>query len=474
MRPQGRRFTAALAVFAALGQVPLSPSLPAPAEAGRGRRAPAPGQAGRVFLPAEDRRLCVRCLRRGNPAVVGAGAGRPAPCAHEIPEHPQTCRRKTEATRPGPIYYSRSQATAATSSIRFRLRELRGGNELDAFGQDVEGGNVESALADPEMTKVRAFMPKELRSETRTALSEGDGSFLNLERLKVLFMSKCWFYPLPPWGRKDVFRGESSFLQIWHVVMCLAVFYVGAVEPFRAAGFAVDLKREKPAHDPKQICGKLELWRLDAVVNSIFLVDMCFTAHTAYYKPLGSGRFVLVDDVPNIVMHYIKSTSFLYDVIGILPFRGIFCLMARLLALVREPAAVAAPGAQAEGDSTMGAAASWLSRRATSPVERVLELGRGQGSVRGPRLMSDLFVMLLDATRLFHLMRLHHFRHLWHYLHHKFPRRARMINMAKLLSYLLFASHVMCCAWFWVGVHEVNGWVARQKYTVGSVSSRRE
>ena len=45
---------------------------------------------------------------------------------------------------------------------------LRGGDEGegDTFGQHVEGGQVESALTDPEMTKVRAFMPKELQTES--------------------------------------------------------------------------------------------------------------------------------------------------------------------------------------------------------------------------------------------------------------------------------------------------------------------
>ena len=102
-------------------------------------------------------------------------------------------------------------------------QSLRGGSTLDTFGHDVEGGDVVSALADPEMTKVRAFMPRELRRKFTF-----DAVFLT---------SKCWLYPLPPWGRKDVYQAESRCLQIWNFVMCLAVFYVAAVEPFRAAGF---------------------------------------------------------------------------------------------------------------------------------------------------------------------------------------------------------------------------------------------
>ena len=88
-----------------------------------------------------------------------------------------------------------------------RHQRLRGGNEGETFGQDVEGGNVESALADPEMTKVRAFMPRELRRDMSF-----DG--LKFDILKERLMSTCWFYPLPPWGRKDVFQGESRSLQV--------------------------------------------------------------------------------------------------------------------------------------------------------------------------------------------------------------------------------------------------------------------
>ena len=179
---------------------------------------------------------------------------------------------------------------------------LRGGQAQHVeFGQYVEGGNVESALADPEMTKVRAFMPKELRSEHGIKLPESRREFDDFARelVRHIFAAKCWFYPLPPWGRKDVYKGESGFLRFWHCVMGLSVFYVAAVEPFRCAGFAMDLKREKPhnVHDLVQICENEGTSGVDMVVNIIFLLDMYLATHTAFYKPLGCGRFQLVDDV---------------------------------------------------------------------------------------------------------------------------------------------------------------------------------
>jgi hypothetical protein len=222
---------------------------------------------------------------------------------------------------PAPRVTSRGQQTPQRQS-------LRGGSTLDTFGHDVEGGDVVSALADPEMTKVRAFMPRELRRKFTF-----DAVFLT---------SKCWFYPLPPWGRKDVYQAESRCLQIWHFVMCLAVFFVAAVEPFRAAGFAQHCSAgSQPAHDLRQFCTELRYaaeggrWTVDALVTGILLVDMVFSACTAYYKPLGSGRFMLVDAIPMTLNNYVSSAAFLCDVVGILPFRDICCLLMRIFKFLR-------------------------------------------------------------------------------------------------------------------------------------------
>jgi len=77
-------------------------------------------------------------------------------------------------------------------------------------------------------------------------------------------------------------------------VMCGAVFYVATVEPFRAAGFTDPMIREQPPHDLKKMCEKLETTRFDTVANGIFLADMLFATHTAFYKPLGSGAWMCV------------------------------------------------------------------------------------------------------------------------------------------------------------------------------------
>lgn len=190
-----------LVVF--LSHVPLSPSLPSPSS-GIGRPDAPACVSGLRVEDYQLRRDGRRRLRDDDQTVPGADVSR---CGSSS-GHSMTSRAAGKSTFPG------------ASPPRQQSPRLRGGNDEgggDTFAQDVEGGNVESALADPDMTKVRAFMPRELRR----GLSEGFGS--SSFSLKSLLISKCWFYPLPPWGRKDVFNCESGFLQFWHLVMCMCV-----------------------------------------------------------------------------------------------------------------------------------------------------------------------------------------------------------------------------------------------------------
>ena len=347
-----------------------------------------------------------------------------------------------------------SSGSGSTLSRSFCFLKLRGGS--DAFGGAMDG-DVESALADPEMAKVRAFMPRELH---RTISETFGGSSFSL---KSLLFARCWFYPLPPWGRKDVFHSESNFLQFWHVVMSIAICYVCAVEPFRAAGFAVDFECEKPAHDLNSMCKASRISLMDMLVNGVFLAEMCLIhPHTAYYKPLGRGKYVLIDDVQKITLTYVTSSAFIYDLIGILPFRGIFCLIARIFAFLRWGRDRGSWGGRSKSPGlTPGVHETWWKEGQMPPAGK----DGTHVSSGAARMWTPFFVMLLDATRLFHLMRLHHFHRVWHYAQRRFPRRARLIHLAKLLVYLLFSSHILCCAWFWVGLHDPKGWISRQKYT---------
>jgi hypothetical protein len=47
----------------------------------------------------------------------------------------------------------------------------------------------------------------------------------------------AWFYPDPPWGRKQVFRPGSKFLQVWDCILWVAMVYMAWHVPFHAAGF---------------------------------------------------------------------------------------------------------------------------------------------------------------------------------------------------------------------------------------------
>lgn len=223
----GSTLSLLLSLLVFLSHIPLSPSLPAPASTGTGRpgaphrRKASPSTVadsllhrfGLQLLRDDDRDMHGGNVCRCSPEQLHADSVSHCASQHLLePEHPRTQVCQTSQQTPAVAQPERLQPQPQP--------RLRGGNDEDGgdtFAQDVEGGNVESALADPDMTKVRAFMPRELRR----GLPDGFGS--SSFSLKSLLLSKCWFYPLPPWGRKDVFNCESRFLQFWHLVMIVSI-----------------------------------------------------------------------------------------------------------------------------------------------------------------------------------------------------------------------------------------------------------
>jgi hypothetical protein len=154
----------------------------------------------------------------------------------------------------------------------------------DAFAVDVEGGDVESTLANPAMTEVRAFMPRvfrrgrpritEVGSPTR-GVGRGAGQLLRDVTHFDLMGQYAWFYPDPPWGRKDVFRRGSKFLQVWHVIVWIAMVHVALVVPYRVAGFDHDtVFTSQQSTSLLWECGKSARTAVDSVVDLIFLLDM--------------------------------------------------------------------------------------------------------------------------------------------------------------------------------------------------------
>jgi len=221
----GSTLSLLLSLLMFLSHIPLSPSLPAPASTGTGRPGAPHRRKASTVADSPLRRFGLQLLRDDDRDMHGGDVCRCSPeqlhadsvshgaSQHLLePEHPRTQVSQTS-----------QQMLAVAQPERLQPQpqpRLRGGNDEDGgdtFAQDVEGGNVESALADPDMTKVRAFMPRELRR----GLPDGFGS--SSFSLKSLLLSKCWFYPLPPWGRKDVFNCESRFLQFWHLVMSVSI-----------------------------------------------------------------------------------------------------------------------------------------------------------------------------------------------------------------------------------------------------------
>ena len=149
----------------------------------------------------------------------------------------------------------------------------------------------------------------------------------------------AWFYPDPPWGRKDAFRAGSKFLQVWDCVLWVAMMYVGFHVPFHAAGFVADdyIQEERCDLDLTALW-KGPAHRLDLFVDCIFWCDMVFMMHTALYRRDDSGLRVLVDEVKDIRRHYVRSRAFVYDVCGVLPLRTSACVLTKLLpARMRPP-----------------------------------------------------------------------------------------------------------------------------------------
>jgi len=128
---------------------------------------------------------------------------------------------------------------------------------------------------------------------------------------------------------------------------------------------------------------------------------------------------MLIDDVAKSGWHYVTSAAFLYDLMGIVPFRGIFCFLAWIATRSGLGGGPKSAGDKAGGGNGGGVQTHWLSLSSTVGVVDFGSRAGGVKSGEGGGLWSRLFKMLLDSTRLFHLMRLHHFRQMWRYVHRR-------------------------------------------------------
>ena len=97
-----------------------------------------------------------------------------------------------------------------------------------------------SPFASPELTRVRAFAPRGrpglVRSWSQELQRDTSADWLGLARARI-GGDLAWFYPDPPWGRKDVCCPGSRALTYWNMVVWAAMTYVAAAVPFLAAGF---------------------------------------------------------------------------------------------------------------------------------------------------------------------------------------------------------------------------------------------
>jgi hypothetical protein len=129
---------------------------------------------------------------------------------------------------------------------------LRGGSS----GIATDDEDVCSPFASPELTKVRAFAPRAaprgrpglVRSWSQELKHDTSADWLGLARARI-GGDLAWFYPDPPWGRKDVCCPGSRALTYWNMVVWAAMTYVAAAVPFLAAGFTsayTDVRQASP------------------------------------------------------------------------------------------------------------------------------------------------------------------------------------------------------------------------------------
>lgn len=261
---------------------------------------------------------------------------------------------------------------------------VKGGSDADAALGILDESILVSTVAYPGLGQVRAFMPEDAGA---IPLDHGirRKSLLGFTMVEMGGMH-AWFYPDPPWGRKDFIRPGSRFLQVWDMVVWVAMVYVAIAVPFRAAGFT---RQETDIRQAGNTCSDHRRAWWDLVVDGFFLVDILLSLHTAYYKPMGAGKFVLVDDLLSIRKHYLGSLGFVCDFLGIVPLKEIFCFVAYLIP----------------------------KRRVMPPTE---------------------LVGLFRILRMAKLARLHHFRHMWRFMNTRFPRKSKILALTKLVVMLLF------------------------------------
>ena len=220
----------------------------------------------------------------------------------------------------------------------------------------------------------------------------------------------AWFYPDPPCGRRDVWGAASKFLNIWNIAVWAANVYVAIAEPFLAAGFTTAYTNVRENKNP---CNDHRRSPMDLLVDSVFLLDIVISCHTAYYRRKRNGQLVLIDDSTSIMRRYFHSTGFYWDMLGILPWRELFCLIQYL-----APARIKPP---------------------------------------------KNLVGVLTILRMAKLARLHHYRHMWRFLQDRFPAKSHILAVTKVLTIALFGSHISHCAWHFITVKGLTltsrGWL---------------
>ncbi|KAJ1495127.1 hypothetical protein T484DRAFT_1763534, partial [Baffinella frigidus] len=215
---------------------------------------------------------------------------------------------------------------------------------------------------------------------------------------------KAWFYPDPPWGRKNVFHAGSAFIMRWMLAVSAAMLYVAFIVPFRAAGF-VTAERDT--------CSVYSAQFFQVGINqgTLVLIDEVSEVRSQYLQSRG---FLL--DIQGVRSQYLQSRGFLLDILGVLPLEGTLCLL-----------------------------------------EKRLHERKGEDMTK--ITLPKNLVKVVQVFRISKLLRLHNWNRMSRLLDGMVPD-SRYFELAKLLGKMLLTGHVLACAWFWVGTMEASrGWM---------------
>jgi hypothetical protein len=215
------------------------------------------------------------------------------------------------------------------------------------------------------------------------------------------FQGKAKLLPETPWGVPQSSKENygRTFLQCWDVTIFASCIFVAITIPFEF-GVLSWSPRDLSVCSIRNPQGNTTVFIIAAgnlITDVVFILDIFLNFVQGYWELRVNGcpRWHLVDDLPTVRNHYLK-TGFLWDLVGQIPFHYLDCI---------------------HEDVVWG-------------------------------------IELLHMLRLLKLLRLYRIKEAIRTLYRKFPRFRLMITAFELLLALFLSAHWMGCVYFFVGFNK--------------------